>query len=337
MNDHDVGTALRRQLLADLQRGRSSDPRRLQALVGDFCGDDQAALLPALKFLVLTPLFSRALQQSPPLPLDPQLLLQFRQSLAEVFAPGVCSRMDAVLRGLLALPAAREPAPAISPEPVASHAVAPLPAAEPSASLEAALADAAPLTARPESRGTARGLVALLSFIAGVLVVGVLGALLWLMQLSRVQRELPRQTATEQEQPPAPPPAAPPSTPQTTTAEPPPAPDLERVDRERAMASVKQLYADLSAGNTDAARQRFSPEAADQFDPTYFSQFSRVEVDDLVETDRRGPLVSLTGIVTLIYPDGTSQREARLFSVDTASDPPLVTSSSFDRVVSPRQ
>jgi hypothetical protein len=336
MNDHDVGTALRRQLLADLQRGRSSDPRRLQALVGDFCGDDQAALLPALKYLVLTPQFSRALQQSPPLPLDPQLLLQFRQSLAEVFAAGVCSRMEAVLRGLLALPAAREPAPSNNPGPVAPRALAPLPAAEPSASLEAALPEAAPLAGWPESGGSARGLVAVLSFIAGVLVVGVLGALLWLMQLSRVQRELPRQTATEQ-QPTPPPPAAPPSTPQTTPAEPPPAPDLEQLDRERAMASVQQLYADLSAGNTDAARQRFSAEAADQFDPTYFGQFARVAVDDLVETDRKGPLVSLTGIVTLIYPDGTSQREARLFSVDTASDPPLVTASSFDRVVSPRQ
>jgi serine/threonine-protein kinase len=103
------------------------------------------------------------------------------------------------------------------------------------------------------------------------------------------------------------------------------------------MTSVQQLYADLSAGNTEAARQRFSAEAADQFDPTYFAQFARVEVGDLVETDRRGSLVGLTGIVTLIYPDGTTQREARLFSVDTASDPPRVTASSFDRVVSPRQ
>ena len=113
MNDYELGTNLRRQLLADQQRGIRHDPRRLQALVGDFCGDQQLALLPALKHLVLTPAFSQALAQSPALPADPHLALQLQQELEAVFAPAISSRTATALRGLLALPAT--PLPTATP------------------------------------------------------------------------------------------------------------------------------------------------------------------------------------------------------------------------------
>lgn len=321
MNDYELGTSLRRQLLADQQRGIRHDPRRLQALAGDFCGDQQLALLPALKHLLLTPAFSQALAQSPALPADPHLALQLQQELEAVFAPAISGRTAAVLRGLLGLPAA---APVAAPPPVA----APAPAAIPPQAARVVAADP-----RPPRRSGSRGVLALLSFMAGVLVVGVVGALAWLVLLNRPgSQPLAPQPISEQPQP------DPPSEPQTPPQEltPPPAPNLEQAEVERAIGTVQQLYSAVSSGNIEGARRLFGGAAADQFDPTFFSQFSRVSVADLVETGRSGSTVELVGLVTFAYPDGTSQVESRTFSVDTASDPALITASSFQSVVKAR-
>ena len=116
MNDHQLGAALRRQVLADLERGLSCDGRRLQALVGDYCGDSQGALLPALKYLVMTPACGNALSQQPPLPADGRLLLRLQQELNPVFTPAICARMEAVLRGLLGLAEAVPSGAAAAPD-----------------------------------------------------------------------------------------------------------------------------------------------------------------------------------------------------------------------------
>ncbi|MFM2122447.1 MAG: hypothetical protein RLZZ589_884, partial [Cyanobacteriota bacterium] len=198
-------------------------------------------------------------------------------------------------------------------------------------SLEERLAEAPMRSARPAGRGV----VAVLSFMAGVLVVGVLGAMGWLLQISSRQPQpqlaLPETLQRGGENPPQPPAEAAPS-------QPPPAPDLggQQANPDLAIASVQQLYTDISSGNVDAARQLFSPAAADQFDPTFFSQFQQVSVSDLRETARDGTLVSLNGVVTFVYPDGTSQSETRSFTVDTATQPALITASSFGGVIRPR-
>jgi hypothetical protein len=327
MNDYELGTNLRRQLLADQQRGIRHDPRRLQALVGDFCGDQQLALLPALKHLVLTPAFSQALAQSPALPADPHLALQLQQELEAVFAPAISSRTATALRGLLALPAT--PLPTATPTPPRSAAPPQAPAPAPPMAAPAPT----PAPAAPSARSSgSRGVLALLSFMAGVLVVGVVGALAWLMQLNRPGQPMAPQLISEQPQAQAPREPAPPQ--QELT--PPPAPNLEQAELERAIRSVQQLYSALSSGDIDAARRLFGGAAADQFDPSFFSQFSRVSVADLVETGRSGSAVELVGLVTFTYPDGSSQVESRSFSVDTATDPALITASSFQSVVQPR-
>lgn len=327
MNDYELGTNLRRQLLADQQRGSRHDPRRLQALVGDFCGDQQLALLPALKHLVLTPAFSQALAQSPALPADPHLALQLQQELEAVFAPAISSRTATALRGLLALPAT--PLPAATPTPPRSAAPPQAPAPAPPMAAPAPT----PAPAAPSARSAdSRGVLALLSFMAGVLVVGVVGALAWLMQLNRPGQPMAPQLISEQPQAQAPREPAPPQ--QELT--PPPAPNLEQAELDRAIRSVQQLYTALSSGDIDAARRLFGGAAADQFDPSFFSQFSRVSVADLVETGRSGSAVELVGLVTFTYPDGSSQVESRSFSVDTATDPALITASSFQSVVQPR-
>ena len=321
MNDHELGGRLRRQILSDLERGLPSDGRRLQALVGDLCGQEQLPLLPALKYLVMTPGFNHAVAQHPPLPADPRLQLRLQQELNEVFAAAISGRMEAVLRGLMGLAAASSEG--IAPEAPPEH--------QPDLDAEAE-GETFELNAIPPSGGS-RGLVAVLSFIAGVLVVGVGGGLAWLLLQSSPVRnpDVGDLSGIPARQDPAP-----------SAAEPPPALDLEAIRREaastaQAVASVEQLYNDLSLGNIQAARQRFGGEAADQFDPAFFSQFQRVSVDNLRELSRDGSLVTLEGLVTFVYPDGTSQSESRSFTVETATDPALITASNFGQGTRRRQ
>ena len=304
MNDYQLGVKLRRQILADFERGISSDVRRYQALLSDFCGDNELLLLPALKHLVQTAAFQEAVAERPPLPSETQLNLRLQQELDALFAPALCLRMADVLRGLLGLAPDGQAIPSDLPD-------------EPTAVVDTPV-------------HSNSGVVAVLSFIAGVLVVGVVGALTWLVLLNR---SMTPSTAT-----------APTlvSEPEPTQTEPEPATSEPKLDPaqlqlNQAIETVRQLYDDISLGNTAAAKQLFSPQAADQFDPAFFSQFQRVAVDNLQEVSRDGSKVTLQGVVTFVYPDGTSQAESRSFTVDTASQPGLITASSFDQVVSPRR
>ena len=304
MNDYQLGVKLRRQILADFERGISSDVRRYQALLSDFCGDNELLLLPALKHLVQTASFQEAVAERPPLPSETQLNLRLQQELDALFAPALCLRMAEVLRGLLGLAPDGQAIPSdLQDEPTA-------------------------VVDTPVHSNS--GVVAVLSFIAGVLVVGVVGALTWLVLLNR---SMTPSTATA---------PALVSEPEPTQTEPEPATSEPKLDPaqlqlNQAIETVRQLYDDISLGNTAAAKQLFSPQAADQFDPAFFSQFQRVAVDNLQEISRDGSKVTLQGVVTFVYPDGTSQAESRSFTVDTASQPGLITASSFDQVVSPRR
>jgi hypothetical protein len=323
MNDHQLGTALRRQVLADLERGLASDGRRLQALVGDYCGDSQGALLPALKYLVMTPACGHALGQQPPLPADPRLLLRLQQELNSVFTPAICARMDAVLRGLLALPEqAQSPSAPDAPDtaparetpldtPPEPPPMAPVPAAAPAPS--------------------GQGLVAALGFLAGVLAVGLAGLIGWLVLNRQPLPLLPQPTSS------APAGSTAPSSDAAAPELAPPAPDLQQAALGNAIATVQQLYSDLSNGNGEAARQLIGGGAADQFDLAFFNQFQRVGVSDLREIGRSGALVSLQGVVTFVYPDGSTQSESRSFVVDTATQPALITASGFNQVLKARQ
>ena len=103
-----------------------------------------------------------------------------------------------------------------------------------------------------------------------------------------------------------------------------------------AVRTVESLYQALSRQDFSAARALFSDEAATQFDPAFFRQFTRVEVADLQPTSRSAGSVTLDGVVSFFYPDGSLQQEARTFTLDTNSDPPRVVASAFGMVVRPR-
>ena len=103
-----------------------------------------------------------------------------------------------------------------------------------------------------------------------------------------------------------------------------------------ATATVERLYAALNARDTEAARRLFTAAAADQFDPAFFNQFSRVAVTQLRPTATNGSQVMLEGLVTFTYPDGTRQIETRSFRVDTATDPAQIVASGFGQVIQAR-
>ena len=367
MPDHELGGRRRQILLQERARGLPLEARRLQALVGDLCEQEQAALVPPLRHLLLSPAFESELGRTPPLS-EPRSRLRFLQELREVFATPLCDRMEAVIEGLLGLaPSGSSDGSAATDAPPASPVVAiPVPPPPPGEA-----AGAAALKAWP---------IALAGFLGGALLLALAGVLFWLAErnspaLQGAIPTLPSRGAggaiglgrNEGAEPAAAPesttlPGAaggltPPvvvgsdpeagSSARSGPLETPAAPALpeaptsqEGADGQAAAAAavrtVESLYQALSRQDFSAARALFSGEAADQFDPAFFRQFSRVEVADLQPTARSTASITLDGVVSFFYPDGSLQKEARTFTLDTNSDPPRVVASAFGMVVRPR-
>jgi hypothetical protein len=328
MSDYELGTQLRSLLLAEHLHGRPLLPRRLRAVVVDLCGSSNIQLQAPLNHLVQTPTFLQS-QQQLPLPGDPQLALALQQILDDVFAPAINDRMRLVIRGLLGLPIQKvtEVSSYHQAAPSSEPAKLPLDVMHPSA--------------------TNRGVVALMSFIAGILLVGVVFGISWVTR--HAQKSMTERSAAQPDT--STPSISQSPTIQSRTQKPRPTPSLSMPALEsstvvkqantlaisQAINSVKDLYSELSAADYASTSQRLSPAVADQFDPLFFAQFERVSVSSLVVVGVAGERVDLQGIVTFFYPDGTAQRETRAFTVDAASSPPLILESAFGRVVKPRR
>lgn len=379
MSDQSLGRNLRAAI--EQQRhepGGQVDPRRLENGLAARVTPDQQALLPALSYLLRSPLVAKLLSQPAELTgtRGETLVTALRQELHALYTPALCNRLEAVLVGLLGLQSA--PAPAPGPAQVPAAAAAPVQAAAAAAASDSLSAPApaaapapAPAPAATRVRGAGPGpLVAVLSFL-----VGILGGALVLLWLQR-QPQLPPRDADN-------------GTPQGRLA--PPAPALPGDNSTRgitegsaadsteastegsaadsaadgegrnepadassepatafttgnatgaatatAAATVERLYAALNARDTEAARRLFTAAAADQFDPAFFNQFSRVAVTQLRPTATSGSQVVLEGLVTFTYPDGTRQIETRSFRVDTATDPAQIVASGFGQVIQAR-
>ena len=103
-----------------------------------------------------------------------------------------------------------------------------------------------------------------------------------------------------------------------------------------AIARLQDLYAALSRQDFSAAGAYVSAGAADQFEPAFFRQFERVEVGDLKLSGSSATSISLDGVVTFVYPDGTLQQETRSFTLETNGTAPRLIQSAFVNVVRPR-
>ena len=369
MSDHELGVRLREILLQERARVLPLEVRRLQALVGDLCEHEQLALVPPLRHLLLSPAFLSELGRTPPLS-EPRSRLRFLQELREVFATPLCERMEAVVEGLLGLPANGRTDGSALTDPTPATPVSAIPVPPPQ---RGAGAGPAALKAWP---------IALAGFLGGALLLALAGVLFWLAERNSPALEgatpslpsrgaggaigLGRNEGTEPEASPEieglsgaagglTPPVAVGSSDPTAAAsarsgpvETPPAPVLpegpgsteQEAEGQAAAAAavrtVETLYQALSRQDFSAARALFSGEAADQFDPAFFRQFTRVEVADLQPSSRSAGSVTLDGVVSFFYPDGSLQKEARTFTLDTNSDPARVVASAFGMVVRPR-
>ena len=104
-----------------------------------------------------------------------------------------------------------------------------------------------------------------------------------------------------------------------------------------AISTVNQWVQALSEGNTTRARSLMTDGAATLYDPDFFTQFERVTVSDLQASSTSGSYVNLNGVMTFIYPDGSTQRETRTFTVSVMSQTqPVVTATEFVSVIKPR-
>ena len=104
-----------------------------------------------------------------------------------------------------------------------------------------------------------------------------------------------------------------------------------------AISTVSQWVQALSEGNTTKARSLMTDGAATLYDPDFFSQFERVTVSDLHASSTSSSYVNLNGVMTFIYPDGSTQRETRTFTVYVSpQSQPVVSSTEFISVIKPR-
>jgi hypothetical protein len=364
MTPHQLGQSLRDQVLRQRQRtGRAQGPR-LVAVIRDLCADDHQDLCAPLCFLVTSTAFASAAERDPAFA-GPALLDAWNQELRQIYASGLCLRLQPVLAGLLNLPPPGAAASA-SPQPprASSKAAAPAPP-PPSAGPNQAPLPFPPQDPRPIPASTAgrsgpapgrfaaakTGLVTVMAFLGGVLLPLALALGLGIgigrkpspsPTTAAVDRSLPvpwpRPTSSQ-----APASANPPQIPAPSTASASPEPAVSpgttasaedtTAAQQRAISSVQQLYAALAAKDYDRARGFVSAEAADQFQPGSLEAYAQVAIQDLRVSNQSGSSIELEGVVSLVHSDGNRHLETRSFSVDVASDPAIITASAFGRVL----
>ena len=103
-----------------------------------------------------------------------------------------------------------------------------------------------------------------------------------------------------------------------------------------AQATVSALYGHVSNQAWDAARSQFGGSLAQQFDPGFFAQFDRVSVENLRVTGQTADTVEFLGENTYVYPDGSTQREQRTFTVQMSDGQPRIVASNFRSVLQSR-
>ncbi|MEB3361053.1 MAG: hypothetical protein VKI42_02885 [Synechococcaceae cyanobacterium] len=352
MTPYQLGQALRDQVLLQRQRtGRVQGPR-LEAVIRDLCAEEHQDFRAPLCCLVTSAAFVSAVQRDLGLA-APALLNAWNEELRQIYASGLCQRLQPVLAGLLNLqpPADAPPAPlhrsdalpqAPVPSPAWDHSPAPSPATAATAGLRGRA------TGRPTGANTL--LITLLAFLGGVLLPLALAFALGI-GIGRKPSPTPAAAVVDRGFPdprsrpgPSPGPAAanapqvpapssvnaseePTLSPETTTA------TEDTAAQQRAITSVQKLYAALAAKDYDRARGYFSAGVADQFEPGSLEAYEQISIQDLRVIGQSGTTLELEGVVSLVQSDGSRHMETRSFSVDVSSDPALITASAFGHVL----
>ena len=106
----------------------------------------------------------------------------------------------------------------------------------------------------------------------------------------------------------------------------------QSINEGEAISLIENLYYLLSTKKFDRAMYLYSPQLSESFSPRFFSQFSRVTVEDLRVTSRMGNSINFRGQNTYVYPDGSTQREIRSYTVINLGGELKITSSEFIKV-----
>jgi len=107
---------------------------------------------------------------------------------------------------------------------------------------------------------------------------------------------------------------------------------VEDINVGEAISIIENLYYTLSAKNYNEAEQLYIPQLASAFNPSFFDQFERVTVEDLQVTSQTEFSINFVGQNTYVYPDGSTQREERSYTVRNVNGELKITSSEFIRV-----
>ena len=106
----------------------------------------------------------------------------------------------------------------------------------------------------------------------------------------------------------------------------------ESISEGEAISLIENLYYLLSTKQFDGARALYSSQLAESFAPSFFNQFERVTVEDLQITSRTDNSINFRGQNTYVYPDGSTQREIRSYTVRNLGGELKITSSEFIKV-----
>lgn len=112
--------------------------------------------------------------------------------------------------------------------------------------------------------------------------------------------------------------------------------EAEALTPAEAEATVTEFYEQVSAQSWSAARAMTAGTLAQQFNPSFFRQFERVTVENLRVTAQTAETLTLAGQNTYRYPDGSSQLEARTFTLQRVEGQPRIVASDFVRVIKAR-
>lgn len=112
---------------------------------------------------------------------------------------------------------------------------------------------------------------------------------------------------------------------------------LLKINQSDAINTIESLYIYLSDKDFYNATLLYSPYLQKQFNPNFFTQFIRVTVEDLQITSQTDNSINLVGINTYVYPNGSTQREKRSYTVRLLDGEFKITSSEFIKVIKLRK
>ncbi|MEM9009554.1 MAG: serine/threonine-protein kinase [Cyanobacteria bacterium P01_F01_bin.86] len=112
--------------------------------------------------------------------------------------------------------------------------------------------------------------------------------------------------------------------------------EVQILQPEAAIFAVETFYNHLSNKDWTAARASFGDELAQQFRPAFFEKFQQVTVENLRVTNQTTETVDLIGENVYLYPDDSTQREERTFTLQLIDGQPRIVESAFVRITKRR-